>query len=74
MSRSQPRHRGSFGAGAVTVVVLGVLFLLALPFLPLLFSLLEHLAFGTNYVEEGCRQIGIHGILDDLYESVLPFI
>lgn len=49
--------------------------LLLLPFVPLMLSGLEYLAFGTSHVEDFFRHIGLHGALSKLYRFVLdPFM
>ena len=45
----------------------------AIPFLPLLCSGLEHLLFGSHYVEEFFQRIGLHSTLSRLYEPLLRF-
>ena len=74
MSRSHNHDVKRSGAGVVVAIFLGIFLLVLLPFLPLLLSLVEHVTLGTNYVEDGCRTIGIHGLLTTLYEAVVPGI
>ena len=49
---------------------MGVVALIALPFVPLLLALIEGMTFGTQRVEEFCRDIGIHEELSTLYQTV----
>lgn len=48
-------------------VSLGAVILL---FLPLALSGIEYLTTQTDHVEDWCRAVGIHGFLDEFYESV----
>jgi hypothetical protein len=57
-------------AAAVVLSLLLVVSLVALPFVPLLLSLLESMTLGTQRVEELCRDIGIHDELSALYQAV----
>ena len=57
-------------APAVILTLLLLVGLVALPFVPLILSLLEHLTLGTNRVEDFCRDIGIHDALSESTETV----
>jgi len=48
-------------------VSLGALILL---FIPLALAGIESLTTETHHVENWCRTVGIHGFLDQVYESV----
>lgn len=62
------------GPAGAMMLVAGIVFLLLLPFLPLLLAAVENLTMGTNHVEEFCRQIGIHDELSVIYEPVIEFL
>ena len=57
-------------AAAMVLALLGVVSLIALPFVPLLLAGIEGLTFGTQRVEGFCEQIGIHDELTALYTTV----
>ena len=68
-----PGNRRS-GAGLALIAVLGIVFLVVLPFLPLLLAFIEDSVTGTNHVEGVCRALGIHGMLSKLYEPIIEFV
>ena len=51
-----------------------VIFLILIPFLPLLLSFVEHSTLKSNHVESFCRTIGIHDELGILYEPVIDLL
>lgn len=55
-------------SGAIFVFLLVSLPLLL--FVPLLLSIVEHHAMGSNHVEEFCRTIGIHDFLSMIYRPL----
>lgn len=61
------------GYSATAVFVFLIIGLPVLLFVPLLLSGIEHFTLGTSYVEEFCRDIGIHGFLGRIYEPVFEF-
>lgn len=63
-----PERRGY--APLVVLSLLVVVGVIALPFLPLLLSLLESITLGSDRVEDFCRQIGIHDELSALYQTI----
>jgi hypothetical protein len=73
MSEREPSagDRESRGyAAAAVLALMGVVSLIALPFVPLLLAGIEGLTFGTRRVEDFCEQIGIHDELTALYQAV----
>jgi len=59
--------------GGAAAIVLGFLVageIVALPFVPLLLSLIEASLLHTDRVEEACRTLGIHDELSALYQGV----
>lgn len=73
MSEHEPnagQREGRGYAAAVVLALMGVVSLIALPFVPLLLAGIEGLTFGTRRVEDFCEQIGIHDELSALYQTV----
>ena len=52
-----------------TFVVGLFLALAALPFVPLLLSIVEDASFGTSHVQRYCRRLGVHDELGRLYKA-----
>ena len=47
---------------------------MGVPFTPLVLSGIEHFGFGTHYVEDLLRAVGLHEPLGDFYEPLLRAI
>ncbi len=54
----------------VGALITGTMAIVCLPFLPLLFSIIESFVFGTRKVEEFFERLGIHDELGDFYNFV----
>ncbi|HZN36139.1 MAG TPA: hypothetical protein VFB80_20050 [Pirellulaceae bacterium] len=70
MSEGESSAEGRGYAAAVVLALMGVVSLLALPFVPLLLALIEGMTFGTRRVEDFCEQVGIHDELTALYQTI----
>lgn len=54
----------------IGAVIASFVAIVGFPFLPLIFSVVEHFAFGTRKVEETFEHLGIHDELGDFYNFV----
>lgn len=70
MTENPEQNRGCSSTAILLIIVLGAPLLL---FVPLLLAGIEYYTMGTNYVEDFCRDIGIHGFLGKIYEPVFRF-
>lgn len=55
-------------------IILSIFMVISILYLPLLLSLVESAFFGSRYVENFCRQIGIHDELTWLYRNTFFFV
>ena len=70
MTDAETPDRGRSSTAIFVILLLGLPLLL---FAPLLLSFIEHFTMGSDYVEEFCRDIGIHGFLSRIYRPVFEF-
>lgn len=64
-----PGETNSRDSGSA-ILVGAVIVLIVILFLPLLASLCEHALFGSDHVEDFFRRIGLHGVLNEVYEPI----
>jgi len=72
MNPAEPAREEESRAGAwLGMAIVGVILL---PFLPLLFAIVESTLFHSHYVEDFFRRVGLHEVLSRLYQSPVAFI
>jgi hypothetical protein len=65
------KKRAAGPALAVLAVVLAIPLVI---FLPLFLAGIEQACFGTHHVENFFHEIGLHGVLDAIYDPVIDFL